>query len=270
MTERKMAYWVNYFPLIIGNPLYISYIHYKNRIDKIIVMKICVISDIHGSTLWEDIVRKEKEQVDRFVFLGDYVDDKKKLSTAEEQIENLLNILDFKEEYEHVDLLIGNHDLQYIGGARSKDFDRQLFAPMQEILMDAIHDQTIQVCVCYDKYLFSHAGVSKIWMKEQGLMSYDAINKRFQHNPLSVDFVYKTNNDPSGDDLYQSPLWIRPDSLIQSMDESHCQVVGHSRIKEIFVNEQDNKKIIFTDNELKGYVVVESNDKDAITIKDML
>lgn len=39
-------------------------------------MKICVIPDIHGSSAWREVVNQEIQQVDRFVFLGDYFDSK--------------------------------------------------------------------------------------------------------------------------------------------------------------------------------------------------
>lgn len=34
-------------------------------------MKTVIVGDIHGRTIWKDIL--EKEQPDRVVFLGDYV-----------------------------------------------------------------------------------------------------------------------------------------------------------------------------------------------------
>lgn len=37
-------------------------------------MKIAVIGDIHGRTIWKDIVKDAKDKVDKIVFLGDYVD----------------------------------------------------------------------------------------------------------------------------------------------------------------------------------------------------
>ena len=51
-------------------------------------MKICIISDIHGLTEWKNIINKERGNVDRFIFLGDYVDDKHSLISPEEQLEN--------------------------------------------------------------------------------------------------------------------------------------------------------------------------------------
>ena len=36
--------------------------------------KILVIPDIHGETFWKEPVQKYLEQVDRIIFLGDYLD----------------------------------------------------------------------------------------------------------------------------------------------------------------------------------------------------
>lgn len=222
------------------------------------IMKICVISDIHGLTVWKDIVAKERENVDRFVFLGDYVDDKSGLTSPEEQLENLHSIQDFKEEYTHVDLLIGNHDLQYIGGARCNRFNSRLFDLVQDELMNMIRKRTLQACACYDNYLFSHAGISNIWMKEKGMEDFTDINKQFHTNPLILDFVNKINSDGSGNNVYQSPIWIRPDSLGKSAFPNYHHVVGHTRIREIGIVELENRKLIFTDTQLRQYLIIDT------------
>ena len=76
-------------------------------------MKICVISDIHGSDRWKEIISQEKNNVDKFIFLGDYMDNKDMDITPREQFENLLEIIETREVY-YIDLLIGN-----IGGIMS-------------------------------------------------------------------------------------------------------------------------------------------------------
>ena len=46
-------------------------------------MKLCIISDVHGSSSWQNIVDYEFENVDHFIFLGDYFDDKSGIADAE-------------------------------------------------------------------------------------------------------------------------------------------------------------------------------------------
>ena len=55
-------------------------------------MKTLVISDLHGHTTWEDIIKKEKPN--KTIFLGDYVDTFDRNITPEMQINNLERILD--------------------------------------------------------------------------------------------------------------------------------------------------------------------------------
>jgi hypothetical protein len=221
-------------------------------------MKICAISDIHGSTLWKDIVARERNGIDHFVFLGDYFDSKSRDTTPDEQANNFDDILEFKEEFGNVDLLIGNHDLQYIGGARTNQFKLHTQMLVDDTLMNLIRNGTLQVCVAYDGYLFSHAGISSVWMKEHGLASIANINNAFRYNPLLVDFVNKPNGSLSGDNIYQSPLWIRPNSLCEFALSDYHQVVGHTRIEEVTVIPKGDKQLVFMDTELREYVVIET------------
>lgn len=70
-------------------------------------MKILVLGDIHGRTIWKDII--EKENPDKVIFLGDYVSTHDNIS-ADQQLSNLNNILNYKEENsDKVVLLRGNH-----------------------------------------------------------------------------------------------------------------------------------------------------------------
>lgn len=70
-------------------------------------MRIIILPDIHGRVWWKDIL--DKEHYDLVVFLGDYVSTHQDI-TGEAQINNLKNILDFKESNpDKVILLRGNH-----------------------------------------------------------------------------------------------------------------------------------------------------------------
>ncbi len=123
-------------------------------------MKICVISDIHGSTSWETIVDREYDNVDRFIFLGDYIDDKYQQSSPSEQIENLERIVEFKEEFQSVDLLIGNHDLQYVGGVRCAPYyNFMTYALSKGYLTSLIAKGILQAIARYDNYLFLMQGL---------------------------------------------------------------------------------------------------------------
>lgn len=227
-------------------------------------MKICVIGDIHGSTLWGTIVDKEYENVDRFIFLGDYLDDKYEQSLPSRQVENLERIVEFKEEFQSVDLLIGNHDLQYINGERcAPHFNFTTYMLAKTYLTTLISKGTLQVVVQYDNYLFSHAGLSSAWMKEKNIKSVSEINQRFKENPLFVDYVSKSDSNNSGDNVYQSPLWIRPVSLGDSAFGNNIQVIGHTKLEseEIAVVEENSKKFILTDTGMIQYLIIDTTTK---------
>lgn len=72
-------------------------------------MKIVVLGDIHGRLIWSDII--EKENPDKVIFLGDYISTHEDIS-AEQQLSNLEDILNYKEENpDKVVLLRGNHKI---------------------------------------------------------------------------------------------------------------------------------------------------------------
>ena len=65
--------------------------------------------------------------------------------------------------------------------------------------------------------LFSHAGVSQVWLDDLG---YDVnepleeyINNMWLYKPIA--FVFNGSN-PYGDDIQQTPTWIRPRSLMKA------------------------------------------------------
>lgn len=224
-------------------------------------MRICVISDIHGSTLWETIIDREYDNVDRFIFLGDYMDDKYEQPSPSQQVENLERIVEFKEEFQSVDLLIVNHDLQYIGGERcGTDFNSMTYSLSKAYLTSLITKGILQAIAHHGNYLFSHAGLSSVWMKEKGINNKSEINPRFKVSPLLIDFVEKSDSNNNGDNNYQSPLWIRPISLAESAYGNCIQVIGHNRLEseQIKIVHDNNRKFILTDTGMKQYLIIDT------------
>lgn len=127
--------------------------------------KILIIPDVHGRTFWKKAIELI-DTVDKVVFLGDYLDpyyheNISKLDT----ITNFKEILEFKKNnFDKVILLIGNHDLHYWPqyykdwGCRRDDTH---FYDISKLFMDNLN--CFQLSWKYDKYLFTHAGVTKDW-----------------------------------------------------------------------------------------------------------
>ena len=195
--------------------------------------KITIIGDIHGRTIWKNIVEKEKDS-DLFIFLGDYVDSYS-LVTPGAQVNNFIDILNFKlTNPEKVTLLIGNHDLHYITDCRATRWSIKT----QELLNDLnfkelINNNVLQACKNVKHVTdmwFTHAGLSNTWLRNHRLMLYEKeINDALIVNPKWFDFSNHRFADPYGDDVFQSPVWIRPDSLEKDNPYGITQFVGHTQ-----------------------------------------
>ena len=78
-------------------------------------MKIAIIGDLHGKNCWKKLLKDKIDSLDKIIFMGDYSDDSWITFTDKEIVDNLKEVIDFKKKYnKKVELLIGNHDFQYI------------------------------------------------------------------------------------------------------------------------------------------------------------
>ena len=133
-------------------------------------MKILVIPDIHGS--WANVIpyiEEHKDEVDKVVTLGDYVDDWDENVNGQPMIDGFNKLIAMaKAEPDKFEILIGNHDNSYISDRRgsscsghhwehalnySKMFEDNIFA--------------IKAAVEIDGIIFSHAGVTLEWWENE-------------------------------------------------------------------------------------------------------
>ena len=190
--------------------------------------KTLVLGDIHGNGCWKDIV--ERENPDLTVFLGDYVSTHMKI-TEDEQIRNLNEILDFKEENkDKVILLRGNHDTQHLGyaWAECSGFFRKVCDYMCSI-KDRFLDLTQWVYI-EDDIIFTHAGITDVWLSNNKL-NLETLN---DVKPCEV-FGFCPDNifDYTGTSVTQPCTWIRPEALATANINGYRQVVGHTPVKRI-------------------------------------
>lgn len=227
-------------------------------------MKILVLGDIHGRLHWLDIV--QKEQPDLTIFLGDYVSTHDDIS-AEQQLSNLEDILNYKEENpDKVVLLRGNHDTQHLGypWAECSGWNGKVWHYMGESNFKERFLKLTQWIHIDDnlKVVFSHAGVSKVWMDNSGI---DDVHKINNLEPSEL-FGFLPDNyfDMCGTSKTQSPVWIRPEVLCQCNVVGYDQVVGHTPIKEIhkIVESTKGKQTIWLCDSLGfyNYLVIEDRD----------
>lgn len=217
-------------------------------------MRTVVISDVHGTRKWWDVVKKEKN-ADKFVFLGDYFDAFH--LTSAEICENFFDILDFKKSTsKEVVLLIGNHDFHYCDFLPEKysGYDKFTQYSIGATISDLIKKEEMQIAHQQDNYLFTHAGVTNSWFADKASPRNAAgINLLFKHYPRYFGF---SNSDRSGygQDVLQGPLWVRPESLLEDPLDNVTHVVGHTEVKEIIFREN----VIFTDSpDSQTYLVIQ-------------
>lgn len=194
-------------------------------------MKTILLGDTHGRTLWKDIVTKESP--DQVVFIGDYFDS---LDISQEnQLRNFIDILEYKYRIPNTILLIGNHDFHYMFNyERYTGFKPKMYPIFNHLLNE--EKDSFQMAFLLDDLLCTHAGVSSEWLRDNDI-SEDAdivkeINELFIAQPRMFMF---TGIESTGEDIYQTPIWIRPQSLMKanknsSLKKTYRQVVGHTQV----------------------------------------
>lgn len=199
--------------------------------------KTVFIGDVHGSDRWKSVVSKERD-ADRFVFVGDYFDSFDIPGLI--QMHNFKEIMEFKENSSvEVVTLIGNHDYHYfpeIGSNGTSGYQVRL-APAISMLIQE-NRQNLQLAYSFDNVLCTHAGVSEVFLDQ--VLGYkvwnvnkivENLNELFEYKPKSFEF---NGFEPTGDNQSQTPLWIRPRSLViasKNIRKNFYQVVGHTELR---------------------------------------
>jgi hypothetical protein len=210
-------------------------------------MKIITIGDIHGRNNWKFLIDKIDEY-DKIIFIGDYFDSFTIPGII--QLQNFYDIIDFKRNNkDKVILLIGNHDYHYFPGIREdySGYQASMRHSFEKALYEAYNDELLDVAYSHNKYLFSHAGLSKTWCNSNDIdleNVVESINDLFKFKPKNFTFSIGANLSFYGDDITQGPFWIRPKSLIIDMLDDYIQVVGHTSKSNINIFES---KLILVD-----------------------
>ena len=198
-------------------------------------MKTIFLGDTHGRSLWKDIIAKETP--DRVVFIGDYFDSFD-IGSAEQQF-NFKEIIAFKESAQYeVIMLIGNHDYHYYPGGETYSGYQHGAAPaIRQLLEENKHH--LQMCYQLDNILCSHAGIGHNWLVEQEKYELgsiaDFVNDIWNYKPIRFMFY---GFDPYGDNKTQTPIWIRPASLLSGnrdtfLKTDYIQIAGHTQVHKI-------------------------------------
>lgn len=225
-------------------------------------MKLIAIGDIHGRSIWKEIV--EAQTFDKVIFIGDYFDSKEDID-AETQMVNFIEICRLKRSQpDKVILLLGNHDYHYLDDVAEEysDFQADFFVPINQLLQGAVDAGLLQVCFKHEKFLFTHAGVTKTWCAENNIdigKLPDSINECFYRNRLA--FRYNALHENTAG---ISPIWVRPYTLVPDKIEGYIQVVGHTRHEHI--TEIDGVIFIDTFSFSKEFLVIDGEDYVVATL----
>ena len=221
-------------------------------------MKIIVIGDVHGHDSWKRVLARENNEFDKIVFLGDYLDG---FNTSKEKIrENFYEILKFKEEQgDKCILLLGNHDWHYVSfGERYSGWSNDTFRWANLAVKDCLENETIKILHREDDILFTHAGITKTWMRywfeSDNPNKLQFINYK-DLSPKVLNFTYGDSFSEYGDTVYSSPIWVRPASLLKDKIDGFKQVVGHTMMNTL----ANQDEVWFCDTMPREYLVIEDN-----------
>jgi hypothetical protein len=237
-------------------------------------MKTIVLGDTHGRSNWKLAIHQDRP--DRVIFVGDYFDSFE--FSGVEQIANFKEIIQYKENNPQVEvvLLIGNHDHHYfpeVGYTGTSGYQSRVAPSIIQVIDENRHH--LQMAYGFGEYLFTHAGVSPVFMDQiLGENSWDkeniveTLNDLFKYKPKLFDF---NGFEPSGDNTTQTPIWIRPRSLMSAnkkhdkgLKKDYIQIVGHTAMRRIDLEGSDKftgGRYYFIDTmETSGdYLVIQNN-----------
>lgn len=198
--------------------------------------EILVVPDIHGRNFWKAVLDTELP----IVFLGDYLDPYgwEEIS-VEEALNNFKEIIVFaKQNPDRVTLLLGNHDLHYMGLSDDKcRFSRKHAEEIRNLFLD--NKELFQFSFKWDNTFFTHAGVTEGWLKQNQLPNnvnevHEFLNRDWE---ISKTYHHDTRGDigisrggwcPNG-----SPTWADVSEHIEDKSlPNFIQIFGHTQLEE--------------------------------------
>ena len=259
-------------------------------------MKILVIPDIHGETFWKEPVQKYIDQVDRIVFLGDYLDpypEEGKDYSPQGLFDNLMDIIDLKRtNMDKVVLLKGNHDQHYASeifrdmacGSRCDTINWSLYNSVfvrNRDLFRLAHLEEINGI----PYIFSHAGLTLNWINKVNSKLWKlADNKVSLTDPDIITRINALDDDGEGQKMlaivgkFRFILGAKSGSVLWADIEEHAipdtpkayglnqvfQVFGHTRLEEDMI-EFDN--LVMIDSQ-QCFMIDEDIEEKIVPLRD--
>ena len=200
--------------------------------------KILFVGDIHTKD-WiidkvDELLNTDKE-IDKAVFIGDYLDEFG--ATYNDNINILNKVINVKNKNkDKVTLLIGNHELSYLGFPCSGHIYNENINDLlkQNLdLFDLIYEE--------DNFIVSHGGLTKNWIEllinEYNQNSIDDIikllNIKFHDKCESLfNYLSMASFTSGSNSSIASLLWSRPKDHLYNSIKYKTQIVGHTPTNE--------------------------------------
>lgn len=240
--------------------------------------KVLVIPDVHmkKEVIEQGLQLARKHRADKIIMLGDYFDDWYAMNYEYlEMIQYLKKVL---RSNPNVIPLFGNHELSYLGYPCS-GFNRMVQPDVYNFL---IKDYRFAFCYAEDGILYSHAGVTTGWLKENQVITANDLRLKL-HKKVGPEIVEKgidkidsyprfsekllpfSHVGPArGGSDYPSPVWADLTELVAD-PAPFRQVVGHTPVKQI----ENIGRIWFADvfsnyNPCNEYLLVKDGEPETI------
>jgi predicted MPP superfamily phosphohydrolase len=200
------------------------------------------IGDVHGRPFWKSYI---KDSYKEFYFTGDYFDSFD--IPFSKQYDNFVEICKEARKNKRIKMCLGNHDYHYLRGVYNQTYSGYQYHNREKIadILEKNIDLLKVLYVTADKYIISHAGVTRTFLKSTGGTQPEDINSIFSINRNALRF---NGINIYGDDVTQSPIWVRTRSLERDRVPGYSQIVGHTPQRSI--SEQTTKdgcKLVYID-----------------------
>lgn len=214
-------------------------------------MKLIIIWDIHWLNVWKKLI-EESNNPDKVIFLWDYVDSF--LVPDRDIINNLKDIIEYKKANpQKVELLLWNHDVQYIYPWNGCSWRR----PRIAWELKRIYEENLDLFkIAHQewKYIFSHAWFNILWRVDNTFIIDKWKSEPWEDDIITINNILKTSDKNILFQCWRDRWWFDKNSWPLWADKSitlkygkvpwKIQVVWHTAVSKI----ENYWHIIFCDN----------------------
>lgn len=233
------------------------------------MMRVLSVGDLHGRSYWKKI---DPRPYDKIVFVGDFCDQYPPMTDAQ-ILTNLKDLITFKKAYpDKVELLFGNHDLQYAfqnDGYDCPGYRATMNASLYYLFRS--NKDIFKMAFQIGNYLWTHAGVTNGWYNYHKA-EIDEIAGKFETKNLADTFNHmmflKENRilherswkgKRGGYRDYGGITWADREETKADYLSGYHQIVGHTPIERITKFGDEKGSIRFIDVLNEVYFVEERN-----------